>query len=64
MTQTLKKAFEEASKLPDREQDFLANFVHDHLEVLGALREEIKSADQGEVVPIQEVEKMIPKWVS
>ena len=64
MTQTLEKAFQEASKLPGKEQDIFADFILDELAFRNAVREGIEAADRGDVVPLEEVKKMIPKWAS
>ena len=64
MTQTLEKAFQEAAKLPVAEQDILATFILDHWALLAALNEGIEAADQGKVGPLEEVEKMISRWIS
>ena len=64
MTQTLEKAFHEASKLPGEEQEIFAGFILDELAFRAAVREGIEAADRGEVVPLEEVKKMIPQWAS
>ncbi len=64
MTQTLEKAFQEASKLPREDQEVFAGFILDELAFRAAVHEGIEAADRGEVLPIEEVKKMIPKWVS
>ena len=64
MTQTLEKAFQEASKLPGEEQEIFAGFILDELAFRAAVREGIEAADRGEVVPLEEVKKMIPQWAS
>jgi predicted transcriptional regulator len=64
MTQTLEKAFQEASKLPGEEQEIFAGFILDELAFRAAVREGIEAADCGEVVPLEDVKKMIPKWAS
>ena len=64
MTQTLEKAFQEASKLPGEEQEIFAGFILDELAFRAAVREGIEAAYRGEVVPLEEVKKMIPKWAS
>ena len=64
MTQALEKAFQEASKLPGQEQEIFAELILDELAFRAAVREGIESADRGEVVPIEDVKKMIPKWAS
>jgi len=64
MTQTLEKAFQEAAKLPGKEQEIFADFILDELAFRAGVREGIEAADRGEVVPLEEVKKMIPKWAS
>jgi predicted transcriptional regulator len=64
MTQALEKAFKEASKLSKEEQDKFADFILEGLAFRTAVREGIEAADRGEVVPSEEVKKMIPKWAS
>jgi len=64
MTQALEKAFQEASKLPGEEQESFADFIMEGLAFRAAVREGIDAADRGEVVPLEEVKKMIPKWAS
>jgi predicted transcriptional regulator len=64
MTQALEKAFQEASKLPGEEQEVFAGFILDELAFRAAVHEGIEAADRGEVVPLEEVQKMIPKWAS
>ena len=64
MTQALEKAFKEAAKLPSKEQEIFADFILDELAFRAAVGEGIAAADRGEVVPLEEVKKMIPKWVS
>ena len=64
MTQTLEKAFREAVKLPSKEQEIFADFILDELAFRAAVREGIEAADRGDVVPLEEVKKMIPKWAS
>ena len=64
MTQTLERAFQEASKLPGEEQEVFAGFILDELAFRTAVREGIEAADRGEVVPLEAVKKMIPKWAS
>jgi predicted transcriptional regulator len=64
MTQALEKAFQEAAKLPGEEQEIFAGFILDELAFRAAVREGIEAADRGEVVPLEDVKKMIPKWVS
>lgn len=64
MTQALEKAFKEASKLPSEDQDIFADFILEELAFRQAVREGIEAADRGEVVSLEEVKKMIPKWAS
>ena len=64
MTETLEKAFREAAKLPGEEQESFASFILDELAFRAAVREGIESADRGEVIPLEDVKKLIPKWVS
>jgi len=64
MTQILAKAFQEASKLPSKEQEIFADFILDELAFRAAVREGIEAADRGEAVPLEEVKKMIPEWAS
>jgi predicted transcriptional regulator len=64
MTTTLKRAFERAAELPEAEQEAFARFLLDELEFVAAIQEGIVAADQGEVVPVAEVRKMVPKWIS
>lgn len=64
MTQTLEKAFKEAAKLPGEEQENFADFILDELAFRAAVREGIDAADRGDVVPLEDVKKMIPKWAS
>ena len=64
MTQALEKAFQEASKLPSEDQNTFASFLLEELAFRAAVREGIEAADRGEVVPLEEVKKLIPKWVS
>ena len=64
MTQALEKAFQEASKLPGEEQEIFAGFIMDELAFRAAVREGIAAADRGDVIPLDEVKKMIPKWAS
>ena len=64
MTQALEKAFKEASKLPSEDQDIFADFILDELAFRTAVREGIEAADRGEVVSLEEVKKMVPKWAS
>jgi len=64
MTQALEKAFHEAAKLPGEEQEIFAGFILDELAFRAAVRKGIEAADRGEVVPINDVKQMIPKWAS
>ena len=64
MTQALEKAFREASKLPGEEQESFAGFILEGLAFRTAVREGIEAADCGEVLPLETVRKMIPKWAS
>jgi len=64
MTQTLEKAFLEASKLPGEDQEVFASFILDQLACRAAVLEGIAAADRGEVVPLEEVKKMISQWAS
>jgi predicted transcriptional regulator len=64
MTTTLKQAFEKAAGLPEQQQDAFGRFLLEELEFLAAVDEGIAAADRGEVVPVEEVRGMIPKWVS
>ncbi|HVM49100.1 MAG TPA: hypothetical protein VMU04_13800 [Candidatus Acidoferrum sp.] len=63
MTTALKKAFEKAAELPEREQEAFARFLLEKLEFVAAVQEGIDAADRGEVAPVEEVRKMIPKWI-
>jgi predicted transcriptional regulator len=64
MTQALEKAFNEAAKLSSEEQDAFAHFLIEELQFCAAVREGIEAADRGEVVPLEDVKKMIPQWAS
>ena len=64
MTRALEKAFNEASKLPNEDQDVFADFLLEELAFRAAVREGIEAADRGEVVPLEDVKKLIPKWAS
>jgi predicted transcriptional regulator len=64
MTQILEKAFQEAAKLPGKEQEIFAGFILDELAFRAAVHEGIEAADRGEVVPLEEVKQMIPKWAA
>ena len=64
MTQALEKAFQEVAKLPGDEQEIIADFILEELAFRAAVREGIEAADRGEVVPLDEVKKMIPQWAS
>jgi predicted transcriptional regulator len=55
VTHSLEKAFEEASKLSEEEQDVFAEFILDELAFRAAVREGIEAADRGEVVTIEQV---------
>jgi predicted transcriptional regulator len=61
MTTALKRAFDKAAKLPEREQEAFAQFLLEKLEFVAAVQEGVDAADRGEVVPVEEVRKMIPK---
>ena len=64
MTQALEKAFKEASKLPSEDQDIFADFILEELAFRAAVRKGIEAADRGEVISLEEVKKMVPKWAS
>jgi len=64
MTQNLEIAFRKVAELPRPEQDDLAGFILDQLAFRAVVREGIEAADRGEVVPLEEVEKMIPTWAA
>ncbi len=64
MTKALEKAFEQAAKLPTQDQNVFANFLLEELTFRAAVQEGIEAADRGDVVPLEEVKKMIPKWAS
>jgi predicted transcriptional regulator len=64
MIETLEKAFQEAAKLPGEEQELFAGFLLDELAFRAAVREGITAADNGQVELLEEVKKLIPKWVS
>lgn len=64
MTKMLEKAFEQAAKLPAPDQDVFANFLLEELAFRAAVQEGIEAADRGDVVPLEDVKKMIPKWAS
>jgi predicted transcriptional regulator len=64
VTQALEKAFKEASKLPSEDQDIFADFILEELAFRAAVRKGIEAADRGEVISLEEVKKMVPKWAS
>jgi hypothetical protein len=64
MTTTLQRAFDKAAALPERQQDAFGKFLLEELEFLTAIDEGIAAADGGEVMPVEAVRQMIPKWVS
>ena len=64
MTKALEKAFEEAAKLSGEEQDVFASFILEELSFRTAVREGIEAADRGDVTPLEDVKKMVPKWAS
>lgn len=64
MTKALEKAFEQAAKLPTQDQDVFANFLLEELAFRVAVQEGIEAADRGEVVPLEDVKKMVPQWAS
>jgi predicted transcriptional regulator len=64
MTKTLEKAFEQAAKLPAQDQDVFANFLLEELAFRAAVQDGIEAADRGDVVPLEDVKQMIPKWAS
>ncbi len=64
MTKTLEKAFEQSAKLPTPDQDVFAKFHLEEPAFRAAVREGIEAADRGAVVPLENVKKMIPKWVA
>jgi predicted transcriptional regulator len=64
MTRALEKAFKEAAKLPNEDQNVFADFIMEELAFRKAVREGIEAADRGEVVPLEEVKGMVPKWAS
>jgi predicted transcriptional regulator len=64
MTTALKRAFDKAAELPEREQEAFAHFLLEKLEFVAAVQEGVDAANRGEVVPIEEVRKMIPKWIT
>jgi predicted transcriptional regulator len=64
MTKTLEKAFEQAAKLPVQDQDAFASFLLEELSFRAAVQEGIQAADRGELVPLEDVKKMIPTWAS
>ena len=64
MTASLKQAFDKAATLPEAEQEAFGRFLLDELEFVAAVQEGVDAADRGQVVPIEEVRKMIPGWIS
>lgn len=60
MTRALEKAFKEAAKLLNEDQDIFADFILEELAFRTAVREGIEAADRGEVVSLEE-EKNDPK---
>jgi len=64
MTTTLKRAFEKAAELPESQQEDFARFLLEELEFVAAVQEGVDAANRGDAVPIEEVRKMIPKWIS
>jgi predicted transcriptional regulator len=64
MNATLEKAFDEAAKLPEDEQEHFALRLLDELELRKALAEAEEDVKHGRVVPIEEVKKMIPQWIA
>jgi predicted transcriptional regulator len=64
VTETLEKAFQEAAKMPGEEQEIFASFLLDELAFRAAVREGIAAADRGEVTPLDDVKKLIPKWAA
>ncbi len=64
MTVTLKKAFDQAARLPEPEQEALGRFVLDELELLAAIEAGVQAADRGDTLPVEEVRKMIPGWIT
>ena len=64
MTTTLKKAFDRAAELPEPQQEAFAKFLLDELELVSAIQEGLDAADKGQVLPVEEVRKLVPKWVA
>lgn len=64
MNATLEQALRRAAELPEPEQEAFGSFLLDELALLAAIREGIKAADEGRLTPLEDVEKMIPKWIS
>jgi predicted transcriptional regulator len=64
MTTELKRAFDKAAELPEREQEAFAQFLLEKLEFLAAVQAGVDAADRGDVVSVDEVRTMIPKWIS
>ena len=60
----LEKAFQEAAKLPSEDQNAFADFLLDELAFRSAVREGIAAADRGDVVPLEDVKKLVSKWAS
>jgi predicted transcriptional regulator len=58
MTTTLKKAFDKAAELPERDQEAFAQFLLEKLEFMAAVQEGVDAAERGEVVPVDEVRRM------
>jgi predicted transcriptional regulator len=59
MTTTLKKAFEKAPELPESEQEAFGRFLLDELEFISAVQQGAHAADEGKVIPVEDVGKMI-----
>ena len=64
MTTTLKQAFDKAASLSEEKQEAFGKFLLEELEFLAAIDEGIAAAEQGEVMTIEEVKQLIPKWTS
>ena len=64
MTATLQKAFAEAARLSDDEQEHLAVRLMEELELRQALAEADDDIKHGRVRPLEEVKNMIPKWIA
>jgi predicted transcriptional regulator len=64
VTTTLKRAFDKAAELPEQEQEAFAKFLLDELEFVEAVQVGVDAANRGDVVPAEQVRKMIPKWIS